>query len=52
MNELLAYFTKLQLLDPDWDEQPDEISNLEAKHIGSDAGVKRPRKTLAEDKRI
>ena len=52
MNDLLIYFTKLQLLDPDFDgEQPDEISDLEAKHIGSDGGVKLPLQTLAEDKR-
>jgi len=53
MDDLLIYFTKLQLLDPDFDgEQPDEISDLEAKHIGSDDGVKLPLQTLAEDKRI
>ncbi len=52
MNDLLAYFTKLQLIDPDWDdEQPSEISDLEAKRITTHSAVKLPLQTLAEDKR-
>ena len=51
MNELLTHFTILQLLDPDWDEQPDEISDLEAKHIVNEGSAKLPIQTLAEDKR-